>query len=203
MDGYSAQIVLLNGSSSSGKSQLTRALQGILDEPFVRFDVDDFIAMFPERYQGGGGCAAQGIRQVSGEAGGPAIELGIFGRRFVSGFHMAVQAFARAGNQLIVSHLLVDSGWLLECVQLWADFGVLFVRVECDPAEIRIREQRRGDRVVGFAESHSRQIHAGADYDFVIDTTRMNSDSCAERLKERLLDRNPPAAFKRMRLSGQ
>jgi chloramphenicol 3-O phosphotransferase len=46
----SGRIILLNGTSSSGKSSVARALQEVLSEPYLHLGIDTFIAMLPSRY---------------------------------------------------------------------------------------------------------------------------------------------------------
>ena len=43
-------IIILNGTSSAGKTSLVLALQKILPEPFLDSGIDKFIWMLPERY---------------------------------------------------------------------------------------------------------------------------------------------------------
>ena len=46
-----AQIILLNGVGSSGKSSIARELQKIAGKPFLHVQMDDFCAMLPEALQ--------------------------------------------------------------------------------------------------------------------------------------------------------
>jgi len=43
-------IILFNGSSSAGKSTLSKALQNELNHPYLQFGFDDLIFISPERY---------------------------------------------------------------------------------------------------------------------------------------------------------
>ena len=43
-------IIVLNGTSSSGKSSVLKALQQVLDEPYLDAGIDKFIFMLPKRY---------------------------------------------------------------------------------------------------------------------------------------------------------
>jgi chloramphenicol 3-O phosphotransferase len=45
------QIIFLNGASSSGKTAVARALQHILEEPYLLIGVDDAFRMLPERFR--------------------------------------------------------------------------------------------------------------------------------------------------------
>jgi chloramphenicol 3-O-phosphotransferase len=43
-------IIILNGTSSSGKTSIVKALQNVLDEPYREAGIDKFIWMLPHRY---------------------------------------------------------------------------------------------------------------------------------------------------------
>jgi len=44
------KIVIINGTSSSGKTSIVHALQNILLEPYLEAGIDKLIWMLPERY---------------------------------------------------------------------------------------------------------------------------------------------------------
>jgi len=46
----SGYIIILNGTSSSGKTSIVNALQNILEEPYLEAGIDKFIWMLPEHY---------------------------------------------------------------------------------------------------------------------------------------------------------
>jgi len=51
-------IIFLNGTSSSGKTSIARALQKSLDEPYLYLSVDSFLDMLPEQcFSGEALCA--------------------------------------------------------------------------------------------------------------------------------------------------
>ncbi|GLY29600.1 hypothetical protein [Kineosporia sp. NBRC 101731] len=43
------QVIVLNGGSSSGKTGITRCLQAVLPQPWIRLGVDDLIKALPAR----------------------------------------------------------------------------------------------------------------------------------------------------------
>ena len=46
------KIILLNGTSSSGKTSIAKELQRISDEPYLQLGIDNFINLLPKRYFG-------------------------------------------------------------------------------------------------------------------------------------------------------
>lgn len=87
----SGRIILVHGPSSSGKSTLCRALQDALDEPFWHYSIDHL--------RDGGVLPLARIQR--GEFSWPDLR-----EAFFEGFHRSVAAFAGAGNDLIVEHIV-------------------------------------------------------------------------------------------------
>ena len=89
---------------------------------------------------------------------------------FFAGYHASLAAYAAAGNNLIVEHILEKPGWQGELAELFAPFDVLFVALHCPVEELNRRELARGDRPVGSAEKDAMTIHEGRRYDLELQT---------------------------------
>ena len=150
-----AKIIFVHGASSSGKSTLSRGLQAQLPEPFWHISIDHL------RDSG----VLPTARFKSGEFNWKAQRAAFF-----DGFHRSLAAYASAGNNLIVEHILDGDGWLEELAQLLSPFDVFFVGVHCDLAMLKQREAARGDRPLGSAEQDFHTIHVGKVYDFEVRT---------------------------------
>ena len=131
---------MLNGASSSGKSTLARQLHERLDAPFLLLSADQLIEA--------------GVRPVRREDTGPFDWVGAVRPRFFDGFHRAVAAFAAAGNDLLVEHVVEHLSWRADLDRLLAGSDVFWVGVHCDPHEIDRREAARGDRRPGEGRAH-------------------------------------------------
>lgn len=136
MEKEDVTIILLNGTSSAGKTSIAKALQQIMDAPYLHLPVDSFGTMAPGR-------------DKLGDPGSP-LWQSVF-NRLLSGFHHSLAALADAGSNLIVDHVLVQGveppNWLTECLALLAPFTVYFIGVHCPLEELRRREQAWGDRL--------------------------------------------------------
>ena len=176
------KIIFLNGTSSSGKTSIAKALQQILDEPYLHFSVDSFVMMLPEQYIFGK------KRWLLGELIHPVV----------SGVHRCIAASASAGNNIIVDHVLQFPQWLKECVNVLADFPVLFVGVRCPLEELERREQQR-NRERGLARGQFDQVHVHGIYDVEVDTSICDTMECALRIKEVLKDIHSSRAFSQLR----
>ena len=148
-----AQIIFLHGASSSGKTTLAKALQQRADFPFWHVSIDNLrdSGVLPmERFR-------------VGEFDWVASRDEIF-----DGFHQSIKAYADAGNNLVLEHILDTNGWLETLKRLLSGHDVLFVGLHCQIPELNNRELRRGDRRSGSAEQDQLQIHNGLIYDLEI-----------------------------------
>lgn len=179
-----ASIIFLNGPSSSGKTTLGRSLQSIMDEPFLYFSSDQLVSanVLPEmdREGRGGIWSWKDIRP-----------------RFFKAFHHCIEAFAQAGNNLIIEHVLEFRSWYEECVGLLAPYDSFFVGVHCPMEELERRERLRGDRKIGEGRSHIQDgVHSWGPYDFEIDTSLLDPGRNAQLVKDAFIRRNKIGAFK-------
>ncbi|MEV0272053.1 AAA family ATPase [Hamadaea sp. NPDC050747] len=157
------QIILLNGTSSAGKTSIARELLPLLDRPYYFMPVDALNSM---RHQ----------RPMSPD------ELEATLQRLAAGYHRAAAGMAEGGNDVVLDHVLRRPEWLRECVELFpAD--VVFVKVHCPLPELQRREAARGDRPIGKAESQYPLVHRDAVYDVEVDTSELSPRDCAERIK--------------------
>src|SRR6187402_1803109 len=114
------RIILLHGASSSGKSTLARALQEVLDEPFLHLASDMLAVGLPERR----------------EPAGPFLWWGNVRPRFFDGFHRCIPVLATSGNDLIVEHIIEFEEWRATLTELLQPFDVFLVGVHCALDEI-------------------------------------------------------------------
>jgi chloramphenicol 3-O phosphotransferase len=192
----SGRIILLNGTSSSGKTTLVRALQAMLPDPWLEIGIDRFVFALPRRYLDQP-LWSEVFRYVrpEGRTGGPfAIETGPLGERLVSGMHRTAAALADVGLDVIVDHVLLEGGWLDECVRLWSSHQVRFVGVRCPLQVVEQRERERRDRTIGQAAAQHAVVHAWGRYDVEVDTSVLEPADAAERILA-ALERPATSAF--------
>lgn len=186
-------IILLNGTSSSGKTSIVRALQDILDKPYLEAGIDKFIWMMPSRYLD---------RPLWDEVLGLAGRAGPAGHTLVSGMHHAIAALSRAGNNVIADHVLVEPRWVQECACLLANLPAYLIAVRCPLEVLERRERERRNRTLGQARVQFDLVHTHGAYDLEVDTSVSNVEECARQIKQRIEDKRPPEALKRIRQQG-
>ena len=194
----SGKIIVLNGTSSSGKSSIAKELQAVLSEPYLHLGIDTFIAMLPSRYFGEQPPADEGFWLVKGQSE-THIRTGPVGHRLVRGMYRSLAVLAATGNNLIVDHVVLDRQGLADLVEAVGEFPVLFVGVRC-PLEVLIqRERGRTDRVVGMAQAQYPLVHRDCIYDLEIDTSVDGPAEAALPIKRRQENGPPPTACEKMR----
>lgn len=198
---HSSTIILLNGSSSSGKTTLAQALQQQLPDPYQHVALDQFRDGLAGRYRGlnspGGTPGSQGLNIMpTARDQQPVTEIrfGAVGERMLAGMRRAIAAFAECGNNVIVDDLLFEPSYLRDYQKVFAGFRVYFVGVRCDLATVNERESKRVGRFPGTATSHFESIHAhGVAYDIEVDTAVLTPAECALAVQQRM--QSPPQAF--------
>jgi len=184
----SGTIIFINGSSSSGKTSIVRALQNLLLEPYLEAGFDKFIWMMPERYLD---------RPLWDDVLGLADKAGAAGHALTRGMHCAIEALAKAGCNVIADHVLVEPVWAKECADLFADLPAYLIGVQCPLEVLEQRELSRKNRTLGQARLQFPLIHKHTCYDLEVDTSILNPDECALRIRSRLDE--PPQALRQMR----
>jgi chloramphenicol 3-O phosphotransferase len=191
------RVIVLNGTSSSGKSTLVRALQARLAGPWLGVGIDTVVFALPKAYLEPP-LWAEVFRYVAVEPGGPApfrIETGDLGRRLVEGMHGMVASLADEGLSVIVDHVLLEPDWLPDLAERLAGHEVLFVGVRC-PLEVVVRrEAERRDRTIGQAAAQLDVVHRAGGYDLEVDTSLLAADAAAERIAARLAGGFPATPF--------
>jgi chloramphenicol 3-O phosphotransferase len=170
------QIVILNGTSSSGKSSIAAQLQKLLPEPYFHFAIDRF------RMMGAG-------KDWTPE------EFAVVMQRTVLGFHRSVAGFAAAGNNVIVDYVMGERWRLEDCVATFAGFDTVLVGLRCPLDKLERRERERGNRPIGLAAFQFPIVHEGMRYDIEIDTSGREPRDCAEEIKTHLAQGVRPRAL--------
>ena len=198
------RVIVLNGTSSAGKSTLTRALQARLDGPWLGVGIDTIVFALPKAYLNPPGWA-EVFRYVPAEPGANApfrIATGELGHRLVEGMHRMVASLADAELSVIVDHVLLEPAWLPDLAVRLASHEVLFVGVRC-PLEIVVaREAARKDRTLGQAAAQIDIVHRAGGYDLEVDTSRLTPDEAADAIALELSGGFPATPFGRVGAVG-
>ncbi|WP_457581997.1 chloramphenicol phosphotransferase CPT family protein [Ensifer canadensis] len=182
-----AKIIFIHGASSSGKSTLARAVQAQIDEPFWHVSIDHLrdSGMVPmERFRRGD------------------FRWKEYRARFFDGFHRSLVAYASAGNNLLLEHILEERGWASDLALMLQPFDVFFVALHCELEELVCRETLRADRPIGSAANDFHRIHEGQRYDLQLHSAQAVEDNAA-RLISAWASRRSPSVFEELALEAR
>ena len=167
------RAIVLNGSSSAGKTSLGRALQDRLEGWWLVLGIDTLITAMPARMFGtpdGHTIHADG-----------SIEIGPGWRRAHDRWRSSVGALVRAGADVILDEVFLEGA---DDQRRWRHtldgLAVTWVGVKCDVEMAAAREAARGDRVPNLARWQAGLVHEDVDYDVVVDTTALSPEESAE-----------------------
>jgi chloramphenicol 3-O phosphotransferase len=172
----SGRVIVLNGTSSSGKTSLGRALQDRLDGTWLLLGIDTFITALPWKLYG----TPEG-HTINGDG---TIDFGGTWHEERRRWRAAVASLARAGSNLLLDEVFTDGA---VDQQRWAEaldgVEVTWVGVHVDVEVAAAREQARGDRDIGMARQQALVVHAGVRYDVEVDSTSSSPEELAAQIQ--------------------
>lgn len=182
---HNGNIILLNGVTSSGKSTLSKELQGAFDEPYYYVAEDTFNEIICPFITGKGKFTDPNIMHKA-----------------VSVMYRLIRDFSDMGLHVIVDHILSDGRRLNECVNVLHEYPVMFVKVECDRDELFARARKRGYTTperLNQIDQQLKNIHKRNIYDVVISTSSNTILENVSIIKNELNNHINWNAFKRLK----
>ena len=162
------QILLLNGSSSSGKSTLAKALQALIEEhrseTYEIVSIDDFLKMTAEEV-----IYEDDVFEISGSLCKKVMQV----------FH--------ENKGVIIDHVITSERIFDQLKEAVSPNRLWMVNVTCPLEIIRKREQERGDRCQGSAEASYTYLFPKEGYDLTVDTHFMTTSECANMIFDKIL----------------
>ncbi|GGP25760.1 chloramphenicol phosphotransferase CPT family protein [Silvimonas amylolytica] len=168
------QVIVLNGTSSSGKTSIARALQDMLPLQYVNFSIDSVLDALPPT----------DLARL--QRGDIITRNGHDWQKLVRGYHFALPGLLQAGLRLIVDNAWCHADETRELLTELAGYRVILVGVQCDLEQVEQREHARGDRPAGLARWEFERVHQHMQYDVLLDTSQTSAQASAEILAGRL-----------------
>jgi chloramphenicol 3-O phosphotransferase len=201
----SGNIILLNGTSSSGKTTLAKVLQGSMDEPYLHLGDDQFLQphapdnLVAYRHDGTGPTQAAGWLAVFQEGRFVDLQIGSVGLRWLRGMYFAMAAWSEVGNHLIADVVLHDERALQAASEALYRLPAWFISVYCPLEVAEQREQERADRrALGGARLFYERVYRHDVYDLRVDTALNSSEECASYIRHYLQTGNLPTALRQL-----
>ena len=152
-----ATVVVLNGTSSSGKTTVAKAFQEIAGSVYLNFSIDSILYTLP----------ASALERM--QMGDPVP--GIAFKDLVAAYYVFVRELAGRGHDLIIDNAITARYQAEHLVAALEGHDVLMVFVGCSEPVLREREIARGDRRVGLASDQLTGVERWLQYDLRIDDT--------------------------------
>lgn len=171
-----ATVVVLNGTSSSGKTTIARAFQELAPERFLNFSIDSILFTLP----------ASALDRIT--SGADLSDLDI--PRLVRAYYSCVRQLLELGHNLVIDNAITteyQAGALREAVE---GHRVLMVGLDCPAEVLAQRERERGDRRAGMAVAQHARIHTLLKYDLMIDSAGESARDAAAKIVAAL--QSPP-----------
>jgi len=179
------QLILLNGTSSAGKSSIVKCLQEKLQKPYLDMGLDKFLYMLPDQY----------MKQPLWKEVWDHTSVGELGNRLMSGMHHSMRAMINRGNLVLADHVLIEKNWVSELAELFHDQSAYFIGIQCPLDVIEKREIDRKDRTLGSARLQFPVVHQWCEYDLSLDSSITTPERSADMIIEFLASRKPPTGF--------
>ena len=162
------QIILLNGPSSSGKSTLSKALQGLIEvkrnEKYTIISIDDFMKLSTEET-----IYEDDVFEISGDMCSAALD--------------ALKSF----SGVIIDHVITSERIFNQLTTMLGHYHIHFIHVTCPLNVLLQREFARKNRCVGSAESSYTYLFPKDEYDLTVDTSVMTPAECSMKIYDNLL----------------
>ncbi|WP_071888508.1 phosphotransferase-like protein [Mycolicibacterium fortuitum] len=221
------QIIIVSGTSGAGKTTTINCFSKRTVEPYLMFGIDNLLGgMLHGKYSMFGEYAKDGMYVSPENADDPESDVradfGEVGWSAIRAFHEMIAAASRAGQNVVVDHLMfVDPPILQDCIWRLAGLPVLFVAAK-PPFEVLmdrlatrtvdipetmddVAGQIENDAALTIAKTMQKLTpwfykasYANDCYDLVIDTDAHNPDEVCRRIESRL-EEGPGTAFESLR----
>lgn len=185
-------IVLLNGTSSAGKTSISMELTNQKEILFHHLSIDDFYHNYND-FINNKFPDLKPVRKLDDEVIGQIIFDPI-----ISMYYATIKLFSEMGLNVIVDTVIENDKWFNDYLDALFDYPTLFVGVICSIEELARREQIRGDRRIGLAASQFDKVYSFNEYDLEVNTEELSPTECAEKILSFMKSEQDYAAFKKL-----
>ncbi|ACX64816.1 chloramphenicol phosphotransferase CPT family protein [Paenibacillus sp. Y412MC10] len=186
------QIVFLNGTSSAGKTSISMELINQKEILFHHLSIDDFFHNFNDLINN----KFPDLKPVK-ELDDVVIGQIMFDP-IISMYYATIKLFLEYGLNVIVDTVIENDKWFNDYLDVLIDYPTLFVGVICSKEELTRREQLRGDRMIGLANSQFDKVYCFNEYDLEVNTEELNPTECAEKILNFIKSDQDYSAFKKL-----
>lgn len=192
-------IILLNGTSSAGKTTIARILQERYQDVLLLYGIDTMVqGAFPEK------CDfppydEKAIRlETDNIEGKPHARLTISPYMYPV-YRTSVQFYrmlSEQGYNIIVDEVLFDRNRITPYFEILSGETVYFIGIKPEKKVVIKREEERGDRIPGLAAGLYDEVYNPLfTYDLLIDTGKLTPEESADMILKYLEQDAEPQGF--------
>jgi len=185
-------IVLLNGTSSAGKTSISKELINQKEILFHHLSIDDFFKNYNE-FIDNKFPDSEPTREVDDQ-----VVAHILFDSIISVYYSTIKLFSEMGLNVIVDTVIDNDKRFNDYLDVLFDYPTLFVGVICSKEELARREQTRGDRTIGLANSQFDKVYCFNEYDLEVNTEELNPIECAEKILSFIESDKEYSVFKKL-----
>ncbi len=156
--------IILNGTSSSGKSSIARAIQMQASVPYIHLQVDMLLGAIPWSNK----VVTENLDECF--------------QTCINNFHRALPILITPPFFGIIDTAILREDKYMECLDSMGDLRYITVGVHCPVEVVTRRELDRGDRKIGLAASQFERVHSNRMYDIEVDTSTLTPEQAAETI---------------------
>ncbi|PWR70437.1 phosphotransferase-like protein [Methanospirillum stamsii] len=200
-------IILLNGTSSSGKTTIGKKLQEKFDGVLLLYGLDTMVqTAFPEK------CDyppydEKAIKVAMSESNGQKVAKLAISPYMYPVYEAAIHFYrmlSEKGYFLIIDEVLFDKNRIVPYFNLLSKETVYFFGIKPELDVVVKREQERRDRLSGLAAGLYNEVYNPLfTYDLTIDTGVLSPDEAADLILNYIQDIDSPQGFIRSGLDFQ
>lgn len=185
-------IVLLNGTSSSGKTSISMELKNQKEMPFHHLSIDNFFGNYND-FIDNTYPDIEPTREVNDQ-----VVAEILFDPIGSVYYATIKLFSEMGLNVIVDTVIDNDKRFNDFHALLYDHPTLFVGVLCSREELTRREQIRGNRTIGLAHSQFDKVYSFDEYDLEVNTEELSPTECADKILGFIKSEQDYSAFKKL-----
>jgi chloramphenicol 3-O phosphotransferase len=173
------KLIVLNGTSSAGKTTTARLLQEALEEDFMYISIDNFMQSMPRRF-----AVISEADKVHGYQPGfifkysdaQLVDIHITkkGMNIMNLMYELVKMLCYLGVNVILDDMIFNDSIKKTTNLHFSELRKFQITVYCHPDERLTRERERGDRVIGTYMIGADFINTSK-YDYFLDNTGMKT----------------------------
>jgi chloramphenicol 3-O phosphotransferase len=190
-------LILINGTSSTGKTTLARKLQTIWTKPLIYLGIDNWVTMtLAEKYWEPATRLAD-IKQDTHVRQGthfllpntpenptpwPKIGSGPVTDQIIYSMHDTALQFLAKGIDVVLDHVLLKPEWRDDFLAKTQTTPRLLVQMVCAEEILEAREIARQNRMQNVFRSLLTIAHEGMTYDIALDSSQLTPDEAAQKI---------------------